>query len=221
SPERDAPRPNPDCYDIRVENGEVVNKPTNKWEKQLVLEKRGEPKIVEEAALGGAAVVAFSGKDAYVSPTPEEFLKTLRRATIAAKFRLDENAKGPNAVFGNTDTGGIELSCNATDKVLRLWVSVNGIYTVLETPIELGRYYQAFGTYDGQNAVLYLDGKEVARKTARGTLTHPVDKTAHAFVLGGDIYSGMRTEAHLNGRVEFAKLYSWALKPEQVANWSE
>ncbi len=221
SPERDAPKPNPDCYDIRVENGEVVNKPTNKREKQLVLEKRGEPKIVEEAALGGASVVAFFGKDAYVSPTPEEFLKTLRRATIAAKFRLDENAEGPCAVFGNTDAGGIELSCNATDKVLRLWVSVNGIYTVLETPIELGRYYQAFGTYDGKNAVLYLAGEEVARKAAPGMLTHPVDKTARAFVLGGDICSGMRTEARFNGKIESAKLYSWALKPEQVANWSK
>ena len=211
SAEKDSPTPKPDYYDISVVDGKLVNAPTNNWDNQFPLERRGEPRI-------DGAVVAFSGKDYYISPTPEEALKKLRRATIAAKFALDEDATGPNAVFGNTQMGGIELSCDANAKLLRLWVSVNGTYTVLDCPIELGKFYEAFGSFDGKTVALYLDGKEAARRDVRGVLTHTADSAARAFVFGGDIASGMKGEALMKGKIEYAKLYSWALTAEQVAN---
>ena len=87
SAEKDSPTPKPDYYDISVVDGKLVNAPTNNWDNQFPLERRGEPRI-------DGAVVSFSGKDYYISPTPEA-LKKLRRATIAAKFALDEDATGP------------------------------------------------------------------------------------------------------------------------------
>ncbi|MBQ9874472.1 MAG: metallophosphoesterase [Thermoguttaceae bacterium] len=216
--DKDSPKPNPDLYDLRVENGELVNKPVNKREKQFALEKRGEPKIVEEPLLGGMKVVEFSGKDFYKSPNTAEDQRKIRRAGISALFMLDKDATGSNSVFSNTQMGGLALSYDDEKKQIRLWVSVNGNYVVIGAPIEKGRYYDAFGTYDGKRAVLYLDGKEVAAQEARGAIKHTQVEAARAFVLGGDIAENGGGEALFKGRIARARLYSWAPTAEQVAN---
>ncbi|MBQ9812440.1 MAG: metallophosphoesterase [Thermoguttaceae bacterium] len=216
--DKDAPRPNANFIDVRVVDGKVVNAPVNSWDKQLVLETHGESKIAEDAALG--SVMAFAdGKGYYKVPTTKEDLKKLRRATIAAKFMIDPTSTATDpTIFSSTQLGGLGLSYSAEEKKAQLWVAVNGGYVVLRAPIELGKYYEAYGTYDGKAVVFYIDGKEVARQEAVGILTHTQNDAARGFVVGGDISERGDCEAPMKGTVVYARVYTWGLKPEQVAN---
>lgn len=65
--------------------------------------------------------------------------------------------------------------------------------------------------------LVYLDGKEVARAELKGKLTHPTEPTANAFSVGADIAPAGAGSYFFKGRVERARLYSWALTPQQIA----
>ena len=86
--------------------------------------------------------------------------------------------------------------------------------------IELGKRHDAFGTYDGKAAVLYFDGKEVARKDVEGKMTHPLQKDVRAYCVGADITTGGNGSSFLKGNVERASVFSWSLTAEQIANLS-
>ncbi|MGN0911039.1 MAG: LamG domain-containing protein, partial [Thermoguttaceae bacterium] len=145
-------------------------------------------------------------------------LKRLRRATISARFCAAKDGAGSCAIFGDTEFRGIEFAVDYNLKTLRLWATVNNApYTILDAPIEFGKWYDAAATFDGSNLVLYLDGKEVARAELKGQLTHPTDTTVNAFTVGADIAPGGAGSYFFKGRVERARLYSWALTPQQVA----
>ncbi len=217
--DKDAPCPDANFLDIRVVDGKVVNAPVNGEKEQKKLEKFGAPKIVADDELGGKQVVQFDGaKDYYKIQCNSVDYARLKRATIAVKFRLDEENTQSGAVFGNTQLSGIEFSVAWDEKVLKLWASINGSYRILKAPIEPGRYYDAFGTYDGKSVVMYLDGKEVARENIKGNLTHPKNKTCQAFCYGADIASDGQGEVLFKGRIERGRVFSWALTAEQVAN---
>ena len=216
--DKNAPYPNANFYDVRVENGQVVNAPVNKRATQFALEKHGEPKIVAEPLLGGASVIAFSGKDYYKSPNSEEDIRALRRGAIVARFMVDESATGANAIFGNTQFCGLEFSYNDDEKLLKLWINIDGNYTILTTPMEKGRYYDAAGVYDGETVLFYLDGKEVARKSVRGAITYTKEEKCRAFVFGGDIALDGGGEALMRGRIARARVYTYPLSQEQVKN---
>ncbi|MBP5620809.1 MAG: LamG domain-containing protein, partial [Thermoguttaceae bacterium] len=114
---------------------------------------------------------------------------------------------------------GIELYYDAGKKVLQLWAKVGSEYVVLDAPIKIGQYVSACGTFDGKTAVFYIDGKEVARKDRKGALVHPDQNGARAFCFGSDVTVD-GGELFFKGKLASAKLYTWALTPEQVANVS-
>ena len=217
--DKDAPCPDANFLDIRVVDGVLVNAPVNGANEQKKLEKFGAPKIVDDSALGGKKVVQFDGaKDCYKIRLETADCARLKRSTIAAKFRLDEDCANSCSVFGGTQGAGVEFWINWESRTLEFWASINGTYRILSTPIEPGRYYDAFGTYDGKALVLYLDGKEVAREDGKGGLTYPKNKGCQAFFLGADVAADGSGEYLFKGRIERGRVFSWALAAEQVAN---
>ena len=221
--DRDAPRPDANILDLQIVDGALVNLAVCKEERRLAVKTMGTPQIVEEPALDGANVAKFDGsaKYYYKIPCSDDAYRRLRRATIAAKFRADGTRKeGSGAIFGNTEMRGIELSVDYGEKVVKLWASVNGAYKILAAPIKFDVWIEAFGTYDGENLVLYLDGKEVARTKCKGNLTHPTDPKIQAFCFGCDIGPDGGGSFYFSGEIARARLFSWAIKPEQVANLS-
>ncbi len=95
---------------------------------------------------------------------------------------------------------------------------MNGGYKTAEAPLEFDRYVDACGVVDGENVILYLDGKEVARSAARGPLEHPTKELVQAFCCGADISAQGGGADLFTGRIALAQLFSWPLTPEQIAN---
>ena len=52
-----------------------------------------------------------------------------------------------------------------------------------------------------------------------GNVTFTQNETARAFCVGGDVQPNYGTRMYLAGEIASAELYSWALTPEQIANW--
>lgn len=218
--DKNAPEPAANVLDVHFENGKPVNAPKNKLEKQKEIEIFGAPVIATDSELN-CETASFDGARDYLKIRfNDEEYKKLTRATIAARFKLDEYPEKVGAIIANTEGSGIELSVTGPDKVVKLWVSVDRTYRVLSAHIPTGRYVDAYGTFDGKTVVLYLDGKEVARDAwfSPGKLTHPEDPAVQAFTIGGEIAPGGTASDKLKGKIAFAKLWSYALKPEQIAN---
>ena len=217
--DKNAPCPKGNFYDAKVVDGEFVNVAACAWGAKKTLVKNGAPKVVADSELG-SDVVEFNGVDQfYRSECADADYRRLRRATIFAKFKYDEAPVSSNAVFGNTQGSGIELYYDVDKKVLQLWAKVGSEYVVLDAPIKIGQYVSACGTFDGKTVVFYIDGKEVAREDRKGALVHPDQNGARAFCFGSDVAVD-GGELFFKGKLASAKLYTWALTPEQAANVS-
>ncbi len=223
SVDHSAPRPDANVIDLRVVDGKLVNQPIG-VDDPTPVEIRGDVKLVDAPELGATVASFDATPDVFAKvPCSEEDYRRLRRATIAARFRADGTRRnGTGAVFGNTEMRGIELCVNYEKRVLEFWASVaNRSYTIASAPIEFDRWINAFGVFDGRTQILYIDGKEVARVDVVGHLTHPTREDVRAFTFGCDIASQGNGSDFFSGQIERARLYSWALKPEQVEAWSQ
>ncbi len=211
--DKNAPSPDANVLDLTFASGAPVNAAKNALPKQKAVETLGAPKIKNGAA-------HFDGKDdCYKIQFSSADYRKLRRATIAAKFKIDEFPNGASDVFANTEGVGLALEINGKAKTLELWASVGG-YQIISAPLETGKFVDAFGTFDGSAVVLYIDGKEVARKAVSGILSHPQSEPVQAFFVGADVAPGGVGSAFFKGAVERARLFNWALTAEQVANLS-
>ena len=88
----------------------------------------------------------------------------------------------------------------------------------IAAPIEMGKYCSACGTFDDQT-VVSISTEKRSREERKGALTHPSHADVRAFCFGSDVAS-WGGELFFKGRLESAKLYTWALSAEQVANIS-
>lgn len=220
--DKNAPAPDANMLDIKFVDGRVVNEPKNALPEQKAIEINGAPKIVKDAELNDEYVAVFSGKaDRFKIKFNSRDYNKLRRGTIAARFKFDSFGSDKMDVLANTEGAGVSFELNNQTKELELWMSVNGRYVTLSAPVETGRYIDAFGTYDGAAVVFYLDGKEVARREVAGKLTHPASEAVQAFCVGSDIGSGGGGNCYFNGSIARARVFTWALTAEQVANLSK
>lgn len=220
--DKNAPRPQANMLDVFVAatDGEArwVNAPTNGLETQKAVEVFGKPAFVA-CAFSNVKAASFDGAgDCLKIKFGKRDYAKLRRGTFAAKFKVDAFPNGVADVFANTEGRGVALEINGEKKTLEFWASVDGNYEIVSTPIETGKFYDVFGTYDGETQILYVDGKEVARKKKAGKLTHPVDERVQAFYVGADVGSDGRGCAFFKGEIVRARAFSWALTAEQVAN---
>jgi hypothetical protein len=220
--DKNAAAPEANMLDVRVEyaDGKArwVNAPTNGLETQKAIEVFGKQTFAVYPIVRGI----FNGKDDYlkIKFDARDYAK-LRRGTIAAKFKLDAFPDGAADVFANTEGRGVAFEINGKNQTLEFWASIDGKYEILSTPIEVGKFYDVFGTYDGETAILYVDGKEVVRKKKAGKLTHPTDEKLQAFCVGSDIGKDGKGASFFKGSIARARIFTWALTAEQVANLSK
>lgn len=220
--DQNAAAPQANMLDVRFENGKVVSAIETNKKAPNALETFGAPQIVKETALGGAFVAAFNGKDTrYKMQFNKRAYAKLGKATIAAKFKTDKFAEENQSVIANTQGAGVAIEVNGGKKTIEFWANVNGTYQIISAPIQAGEYIDAFGTFNGKVMILYLNGKEVARKEAAGRLVHPSEESVQAFCVGSDIAPGGSGSNFFEGKIARARVYSWALTAEQVANLSK
>lgn len=220
--DKDAAAPRPDVLDVRFTDDGAVNAPKNKASTQKPIITLGEPKIGKDEE-HGFLYAAFDGKsDAYkIKFTENDYSRLQRRITMAAKFKIDEFGGKNTSVFANTEAGGYALEINHTKKTLEFWCRVNDRYVIVSHAISDQDYHTAFGVYDGRKVLLYLDGKPVAGASASGPIHYTTNEAARAFCVGADINHTGGASTNFQGRIVYAQVYSWALKPGQVANLSK
>ncbi|MBR4104458.1 MAG: metallophosphoesterase [Thermoguttaceae bacterium] len=220
--DKNAPKPDANMLAVSFADGKVVNAPTNALETQKPVETFGAPQVVAEESLKGTQAAAFDGSDdAFKIKFDRRDYAKLTNASLGVRFKFDEFTPNNGVIFSNTEGRGIGFNVDSKERKLALWASVDGQYRILRAPVETGKYVDAFATYDGASLVLYVDGKEAARLDVKGRLTHPQAEKAQAFCVGADIGPDGKPNTFFKGSVAWARLYSWALTAEQVANLSQ
>ncbi len=102
-----------------------------------------------------------------------------------------------------TERSGYGLFANS--KGLSFFVHLDGKYVVAENvdgKLATGRWSHVAGVFDGSEARLYLDGKEIAAKPASGSrTTNNLD-----LIVGGDVRYDNRPTDTLDGRIDEVRL---------------
>ncbi len=210
--DKNAPEPDANMLDVQIVKGKPVNKAVNSLKEQKKIEIFGAPKFADDS-------VSFDGDDdRFRIKFDGRDYNRMRRVTLALNFKFEEFPEDFSDVFANTEMSGLAFELNGKDKELQFWASVAGKYQIVSAKVKPGEQIDAFGTYDGKAVVLYINGKEVARKEAVGVLTYPRDESVQAFCVGSDITGGGRGSSYFKGSVARARVFSWALTAEQVAN---
>lgn len=221
-PDWDAPRPEANVLDVVFQDGKPVNRAKNWRGGEKKIEVFGAPKISENADFGGAQAATFNGVDERLKiKFNSRDYRLMKRASIAATFKIDEMPDGKNDVLASTEGGGVSIEINGAKKRLEFWASVNGKYEILGAPIEPGKAIDAFGTYDGTDLRFFMNGKLVDSRKVVGALNFPQEDAVQAFCVGSDVATGGAGALFLKGAVARARVFSWGLTPEQVANLSE
>ena len=116
--------------------------------------------------------VNFDGKDDHVSITPVSALNMTSEATLEAWIKADA-LQGTILRRNNS----YELRAQSDGSVLfRVWVgeAVQSL-TSAEGKLKTGTIYHVAGTYDGSTMRIFLNGKEIASKAQKGSMTHNSD----------------------------------------------
>ena len=220
--DQNAEKPDANVLNVFFTPDGPVNAPVNLRKTQKAVEVVGSPSFVTDAA-AGAVVAAFDGVTGYcrVRFTEEEYSRLTNAISYTAKFKLETMDPRPMTLFGNTQNGGFNFSVDGEKKVFNVWIHIDNKYQIISAPIEAGKYYTAACVYDGKTIVLYLNGVEKARKAVPGKITYTATPESRSFCIGSDINGKGTGEFFFPGSVEYARVYSWALTPEQVKRISE
>jgi hypothetical protein len=171
----------------------------------------------------GPAHVRLDGvDDVGVGPDLQAWLPTLTEVTLEALVRIDAQPqswdKRPIVAVPQTSSSGnyglglvaytmaerLELDLVAGDEHVQ--VNADAAYVP-------GEWIAVHGVYDGETAVLYVDGEPVAEQPASG----PLD--AYDFDEGRqEIYVGGPLDAHLACGLASMRIYARALGPDEVAH---
>lgn len=200
-----------------------VNAPSDAKMKKPV-ETLGKPVLAKSTA-SDAYLAEFNGtSDAYIIRfTQQDYDKLQRRISIGARFYFKEfsQTRRSSDIFANTELGGYSFAINHQKKTLEFWLNIEGSYTVLSAALTPGEFHTTYGVYNGREAVLYLDGREVAKSGLGGKIHYPKPDEAKAFCIGGDITDKGNATNFFAGSVVFARVYGWALNHGQIKNLSK
>ena len=170
---------------------------------------KGEPQWVE-GRIGGA--VELDGVDDYIDCGSPPRLAIRSRLTVACWVKIASFtrtwetilAKGDNSYrlgrFRDTSRG-VHFACTGTDPDPP-WL--NSVVTLADD-----RWHHIAGVYDGASIVLYVDGREVARKAAGGA----IQESEQPLCLGENSESGGR---FLRGLLDDVRIYDRALRQEEI-----
>ena len=181
------------------------------------------PKVFVDAETE-KAYADFNGVDESFQAPFSPLRTNIAEVSLSVTFKLDlakkQNAD-PISIFGSTESGGLSFEYLAADKklVARIWLDSK--YQTLDIPFESDEITTACMTWNQKDFVVYLNGKQVAAAALKGAFRFTQNPAAQAFCLGGDVCPGYTTRWFFPGRVYSARIYSWALSPQQVQNLSQ
>ncbi len=209
--------PTADVLDIRVESSGI----TDVSAKNKTVENEGANIVFSENA--GRYVADFDGVSTSLAIryAVDEMESISREFSMELGFILDNFPSSFSDPFACMQQGGYGFEINAAAKKLEFWCSINGAYQIVSAPIETGKYYNAVASYNGRELVLYLDGVAVDSVIGAGTVSYPTSAAAHAYRVGADITGDGGAEGLFDGRISHARVYSYAVTPQQVKNLFE
>lgn len=209
--------PTADVLDIRVESSGIKDVSA----KEKAVENAGAIILFNETA--GRYVADFDGVSSSLAIRygVDEMETISREMSMELGFVLDSFPASFANPFACMQQGGYGFEINAAAKKLEFWCSVNGAYQIVSAPIEAGKYYHAVASYNGRDLVLYLNGKAVNSVIGAGTISYPASAAAHAYRVGADITGDGGAEGMFDGQISHAKVYSYAVTPQQVKNLFE
>lgn len=209
--------PTADVLDIRVEASGI----SEVSEKNKTVENEGAKVVFSETA--GRYMADFDGASSslVIRYGVDEMESISRELSMELGFILDSFPASFSDPFACMQQGGYGFEINAAAKTLEFWCSVNGTYQIVSAPIETGKYYHAVASFNGRDLVLYLNGEAVNSVIGAGMVTYPVQAAAHAYRVGADITGNGGAEGLFDGQVSHARVYSYAVTPQQVKNLFE
>jgi len=217
--DRTGMKPKADFIDVSFSKDGVKNAPADARFASEV-KTFGAPQFLD-------ASVKLDGKtDAFHVPVQEKNYQALRaEVTLGVKFRLDWPAgRSENvSIFGNTESGGLSFEYLPGKKMLIFIMYFAGTYERIEVPYDVASAGETtlFGTYDGKKMSLYVNGKLAGTRMQSGRVQYTKSREARAFCVGGDVTHEGLTRMYVPGEISWAKVYTWALTPEQVASFEE
>ena len=126
--------------------------------------------------------------------------------TLETWFRGDAFAGRRGLV---TKTEASEYGFFVSDGMPSFSLHLNGAYVELadaDTKLEPGRWHHLAGVFDGSEARMYLDGRELVRVPASGLRT----RNQLPLVIGGDVGSGGQGTSFFQGAIDEVRLSSAA-----------
>ncbi|WP_018757980.1 cohesin domain-containing protein [Paenibacillus terrigena] len=148
--------------------------------------------------------------DEYFSIPVSSSIKNVKNQfTLESLFKL--NSTRNQDVFGNTQSSGMIFESTTTGK-MELWAHIGGSYKRLGVQLEPNKIHNLVATYDGAQILLFLNGTQVGSMAATGTIA----QSDIQFAIGADPEANNRGNYVLDGDVSVARLYSYAIYPEQV-----
>ncbi|MEO9474425.1 MAG: LamG-like jellyroll fold domain-containing protein [Cyclobacteriaceae bacterium] len=158
------------------------------------------------------SALSLNGSNSYMRGEAIEFPLGAAHRTIAGWMKLDATSASPDImmVYGdNIINGGVfGLGANAQ----KAWLWGHNADLTGSTTMNLGEWYFVAATYDGSEAVLYLNGIE----EARGNLDLNTLSTS-VFDIGANTNEGWYTPASLDE----IQLFSYALSPSDILSLYE
>ena len=220
--DKNAAAPAPNFIDLRPVDGKIVNVPVNSLGARKAPKIIGTVPVVNDAELGADALLLDGAGSLVAFPCDSAEYSRLRKPTIGVKFRVDSNrASGSASILSNTEHRGAAICVDYAAKTVSYWAHVNGQYAVATAEAPVGQWTVAFGVYDGNDLILYINGAEAARVHVEGVVAHPTDPKFQVWGVGGEIAPEGKYNEFFAGSVARACIYTWPLSPEQVKNVSE
>ena len=190
----------------------------------LEIKKFGTPDVVADASLGAA--LALNGADQCCFAPFSGIRAGMfgNEITTLVKFRLDLSKKtnnDPISIFGSTESGGLGFEYYAEQKKLLARCWIDDKYQDIAAPFDGIEDAVAAFVYDGKETRLYLNGKLVANAEVSGAFRFTNNASARAFCIGADVCPGMGARWFFPGVIANARVYTYALTPEQIENVSK
>ncbi|MBS5976442.1 MAG: LamG domain-containing protein [Actinomyces urogenitalis] len=172
----------------------------------------------------GRPVMGFDGSNAIGYDYLDGYEATAQQVTIECTFRFDAPLPGGSEettgnFCGAKEAGGYSLTVYGS--TLKMMVNVTNEekknrYFGPGVDIRAGQWYHAVGVWDGNDLILYLNGRKVAQtSTWAGTITAPKPATRKLFI-GADTSS--TGDPQFNGTVSLAHagVFSRAVSAQEV-----
>ena len=161
-------------------------------------------------------VGVFDGQSAYACYDVDDCYSLLYESfTFETYVRMDAApASGYVNHFSNMESGGFGFEYKSDGRMM-FYAHVGGSYQIVTLPqLATGTWAHLVATYDGATLILYVNGEEIARQTATGSVKPP---KVQFFVVGADSASGDACSAYATCTVGCANVYSAPLTAAQVA----